>query len=375
MKVVITGVNGFVGSNLRVRLAERSGWNVDGIGRNEYVGSLVRSCARADVIIHLAGANRPPDPSSFMADNRDATRQLCDVLVENAARTGHRPRVIYASSIQASMDNAYGLSKRAAEKALRSLSETHGHEVHIFRLPNVFGKWCRPHYNSVVATFCHQVARGFPIEVHDPSAPLELIHIDDVVASFLSLLDGARPVVGSDGFNLAGPVYSTTVGRIAEIITSFRESRQTGIIGTVGYGLGRALYSTYVSHLPIEDFCYPIASHDDPRGRFVEMLKTEGSGQFSFFTANPGVTRGGHYHHTKTEKFLVLRGQARFRFRHVLTGQAHELLIDAEVPQIVETIPGWAHDITNIGNDLMYVMLWANEVFDRRRPDTISADL
>ncbi|MDP2782157.1 NAD-dependent epimerase/dehydratase family protein [Devosia sp.] len=375
MNVLITGAQGFVGRNLSVALGERSGWNVLAIGRGDSPEALVEACEHADAIIHLAGANRPVDPAEFLTNNRDATQRLCDVLTDLAARTGRRPSVLYASSTQATQDNPYGASKRAAEEALHALSSQHGHQVHIFRLPNVFGKWCRPHYNSAVATFCHQVARDLPIEIRDPAAPLNLVHVDDVIDRFLALLDGASPQLDAQGFEVVGPVYSTTVGDVATTIRAFRESRETGVIGAVGHGLGRALYATYVSNLPVEAFDYPLVRHEDHRGVFVEMLKTRESGQFSFFTAHPGVTRGGHYHRAKTEKFLVIQGEARFRFRHILTAETHEIRTNAQSPRIVETIPGWAHDITNTGDQTMIVMLWANEIFDQQSPDTIAAPL
>jgi len=375
VNVLITGAYGFVGRNLAVRLGERPGWQVLAIGRTDSSEALITACEQADAVVHLAGANRPVDPAEFLANNRDVTQRLCGVLADLAARSGKRPPLIYASSTQAALQNPYGASKRAAEDSLHVLAAQHGHRVHVFRLPNVFGKWCRPFYNSAVATFCHQISRDQPIEIRDPAAPLHLVHVDDVIDRFLALLDGASAQPDARGFEMVGPVYSTTVGHVADIIKAFRESRDTGVIGRVGHGLGRALYATYVSYLSFEAFDYPLVRHEDPRGVFVEMLKTQDSGQFSYFTAYPGVTRGGHYHHAKTEKFLVIQGQACFRFRHMLTGETHEIHTTALSPRVVETIPGWTHDITNTGDELMVVMLWANEIFDRQRPDTIAAPL
>jgi UDP-2-acetamido-2,6-beta-L-arabino-hexul-4-ose reductase len=344
-------------------------------GRKSPPEDLRAAVEKADVVIHLAGVNRPKDAREFQTGNVGFTDQLCEALVQVAASSGHRPSVFYTSSAQATRANAYGESKRAAEAALLALAAEYGHGLHLFRLPNVFGKWCRPHYNSAVATFCHQIARDLPIEVHDPSAPLQLIHVDDLVDRFLELLDGAVAQLDAEGFETAGPIYATTVGEVAYMIRTFRESRDTFTIGTVGHGLGRALYATYVSYLPKDAFDYPLVRHEDPRGVFVEMLKTRDSGQFSYFTAHPGVTRGGHYHHAKTEKFLVIQGQARFRFRHMLTDDTHEIHTTAEQPRVVETVPGWTHDITNTGDGVMVVMLWANEIFNRNRPDTVSAAL
>lgn len=283
--------------------------------------------------------------------------------------------MVYTSSTQAELNNDYGLSKRGAENALLQLSKQHGIPVYIFRLPNVFGKWCKPNYNSAIATFCYNVARGLPIQVNDPSAPLTLVYVDDVVERFLQLMDGADAAVDANGFSTISPQYTTTVGIVAEKIATFKGSRETLMTDRVGVGLLRALYSTYLSYLPVELFTYAVPMHGDPRGVFVEMLKTHDSGQFSYFTAHPGITRGGHYHHTKTEKFLVIKGDARFKFCHMLTGETHELTTTGDKPEIVETVPGWTHDITNVGNDEMVVMLWANEIFDRSRPDTFACPL
>jgi UDP-2-acetamido-2,6-beta-L-arabino-hexul-4-ose reductase len=245
----------------------------------------------------------------------------------------------------------------------------------VFRLPNVFGKLGRPNHNSAVATFCHNIARDLPIEIRDPAAPLLLVYIDDVIGRFIELMYGAAAAEDADGYETIAPQYSTTVGEVASLIHSFRDSRQNLTIESVGTGLVRALYSTYVSYLPPAAFAYAVPQHADQRGAFVEMLKTRDSGQFSYFSAYPGVTRGGHYHHSKTEKFMVVKGRARFKFRHMQTGEAHELITSADKPEIVDTAPGWAHDITNIGDDEMIVILWANEVFDHMHPDTYAAEL
>ncbi len=279
-------------------------------------------------------------------------------------------------------DNPYGQSKLAAEQALQAATLSHGIPIHIFRLPNVFGKWCKPNYNSAVATFCHNVARDLPIQVNDPAAPVTLVYVGDVISRFLQLMDEAEGMdcraslamtEGVDGFATVAPQYTTTVGDLARQIKAFKDSRTTLVTERVGSGLVRALYATYVSYLPVESFTYSVPQYADPRGVFAEMLKTPDCGQFSFFTAHPGMTRGGHYHHSKTEKFLVIKGQACFKFRHMQTGQLHELVTTGDKSEIVETVPGWTHDISNIGADEMIVMLWANEVFDRERPDTFAS--
>ena len=375
MKVLITGADGFVGKNLQLHLAERKDVQVLCFTRADDAAQLPGLLQDVDFVFHLAGVNRPQDPQEFVSGNVDLTQALCQAVGAVAQATGRKIPIIYTSSIQAARDNPYGQSKRGAEAALQALAGGHQVPVHIFRLPNVFGKWCKPNYNSAVATFCHNIARGLPIQVNDPAAAVTLVYVDDVLERFIQLMDGADAALDADGFATVAPQYTTTVGELASRIQAFKDSRATLMTDRVGAGLVRALYATYVSYLPVDAFTYTVPQHGDPRGVFVEMLKTPDCGQFSFFTAHPGITRGGHYHHTKTEKFLVIKGQARFKFRHMQTGQTHELMTSGDKAEIVETVPGWTHDITNIGADEMVVMLWANEVFDRQRPDTYACPL
>lgn len=363
MRILITGIEGFIGRNLRVRLQESGFIDLSGLTEASTQDDLVKAASEADFVFHLAGVNRPKDPEEFSTGNVSFTETLCRAL----AASPHPAPVVFTSSIQALLDNPYGKSKREAEDVLLRYGRETGAQVHIFRLPNVFGKWCRPNYNSAVATFCHNIARGLPITLHDPSAPLRLVYIDDVITAFLGLLQ-TQP--GRGGFHDIDPVYETTVGEAAEIIRSFPESRTNLMTARVGAGLHRALHATYLSHLPPETFAYTVPRYTDPRGEFVELLKTPDCGQFSYFTAAPGITRGEHYHHTKTEKFLVIRGTARYQFRHIDTQERHELVCRGGEGHVVETVPGWTHNITNIGEDELIVMLWANEVFDRSRPDT-----
>ncbi len=365
MKIVITGSDGFIGRNLVVRLQEADLHELRPLGRDADPATFSASIADADFVFHLAGVNRTPDEREFVAGNVEATEHLCRALDS----AGNRAPIVYASSTQATLDNVYGRSKRAAEDALVRHGDATGAPVTIFRLTNVFGKWAKPNYNSAVATFCHNVANGLPITVHDPAATLRLLYIDDVLDAFVGMLDA--PAEGA-GFRVATPVYETTVGEVADIICGFAKVRKSLVIPPVGTGLVRALYSTYLTYLPPAAFDYEVAVHSDPRGDFVEMLKTADSGQFSYFTAGPGVTRGNHYHHTKAEKFLVISGTAHFGFRHVVTGESHELVVRGGEGKIVETIPGWTHNITNVGEEQLIVMLWANEIFDRQRPDTIA---
>lgn len=369
MRLLITGAGGFIGRNLCQHLSVREDVEVIEFTRQRRVADLPALVAYVDAVVHLAGVNRPKDPTEFAASNIELTADLGRALIDAGKTSDRRPTVIYASSIQAALDNPYGRSKHGAELALLSAHEQRGFPLRIVRLPNVFGKWARPNYNSAIATFCYNTTRGLPVQVHDPAAPMRLIYIDDVVRGITAMLDGE---LGSETYAELAPQYDTTVGEVAALIRGFAESRSTLAMARVGTGLVRALYATYVSYLPPEAFSYPVQCHADSRGEFVEMLKTADSGQMSFFTARPGVTRGGHYHHSKTEKFLVIRGEARFGFRHILTGERYEIITSGRAPTIVETVPGWTHDITNVGQTELIVMLWANEVFDREHPDTIT---
>lgn len=366
MKILITGADGFIAKNLMVRLGEIEGFETVGFSRQTDESALTDLVKDIDAVIHLAGINRPQNPEEFVTGNAELTRHLCRHLL---ALSKPVP-VIFSSSTQAALDNPYGNSKRQAEEVLHEYGQQSGAAIHVYRLPNVFGKWCKPNYNSAVATFCHNIARNLPIQINDPSSPLTLVYVDDVIEEFIRILQ--QKPAASEQFCVVPVQYQTTVGELAGQIQAFRDSRQSLISETVGRGLVRALYSTYMSYLPPEAFAYGVPKYGDQRGVFVEMLKTQDSGQFSFFTAHPGITRGGHYHHSKTEKFLVIKGSARFNFRHVVSGETYQIFTQGDEPQIVETIPGWGHDITNVGDDEMVVMLWANEIFDRERPDTIA---
>ena len=375
MRVLITGANGFIGSNLQLRLRGRNDVQMVCYARDQSAEQLAELLQGVDFVFHLAGVNRSQNPNEFTVGNFDLTRNICQVVAAAARHRGRPIPILYTSSIQAKQDNAYGRSKRAAEEILEEAGRDPLVPVHIFRLTNVFGKWCKPNYNSVVATFCHNVARNLLIQVNDPHAPLTLVYIDDVIDRFVQLMDGAAPMSDADGFSMVQPQYVTTVGELACLIRVFRDSRASLVTERVGTGLLRALYATYISYLPVEAFAYEVPHYLDQRGVFVEMLKTPDCGQFSFFTAHPGVTRGGHYHHSKTEKFLIIKGQALFRFRHMQTGQTHHLQTSGDKHQVVETVPGWTHDITNVGLEEMVVMLWANEIFDRAFPDTYDCPL
>jgi UDP-2-acetamido-2,6-beta-L-arabino-hexul-4-ose reductase len=369
-RILVTGANGFIGKNLLVHLSEQPGIIVSTFVRGDNVACLPDLVAEADAVVHLAGENRPADEAAFAQVNMGLTADLCRVIQQKYTETGRHVPLVLASSTQAERDNPYGRSKLAAEQAVQALAQSTGNPCVVFRLPGVFGKWCKPNYNSVVATFCHNLARDLPIQINDPSANLWLVYVDDVVSALLDALKA--PTLGFVQGTVA-PEYTITLGELAIQLRAFADCRISLMSERVGTGLVRALYATYVSYLPNEKFSYEVHQHADPRGVFVEMLKTPDSGQFSYFTAHPGVTRGGHYHHTKTEKFLVIKGEALFRFRHLLTHELVELHTSGGKPQIVDTIPGWTHDITNVGDEEMVVMLWANENFDRERPDTVAS--
>lgn len=369
-RILVTGANGFIGKNLVVRLNELPNVSITSFVRGDDAGLLPQLVAEVDAVVHLAGENRPADEVAFAQVNFGLTSALCNAIEQAFQSTGRYVPLLLASSTQADRDTPYGRSKLAAEAALEVLANETGNPCVIFRLPGVFGKWCKPNYNSVVATFCHNIARDLPIQINDPTASLRLVYVDDVVNALMSVLEVPTP-----GCLIAQvePEYTTTLGGLSNQIRAFCDCRSTLMTERVGSGFLRALYATYLSYLPNEKFSYRIAQHADQRGVFVEMLKTPDSGQLSYFTAYPGITRGGHYHHTKTEKFLVIKGQALFRFHHLLTNELVELRTSCSTPQVVDTIPGWVHDITNVGDEEMVVMLWANENFDLEKPDTMAS--
>jgi UDP-2-acetamido-2,6-beta-L-arabino-hexul-4-ose reductase len=360
--VAVTGAAGFIGRNLVVRL-EELGHDVRRITRASTRQDIEAALAAADAVFHLAGAVRPADPMEFLR-----TVAFANDVAAAIARGGRRPLVVYSSSRKANEDSCFGRSARSCEEAMLRLGERGQATATVYRLPNVFGKWARPNYNSCVATFCHNLARGLPIRIDDPAAALSLLYVDDLIEQWRALMD--QPPAAS-GHLQAEEVHETTVGELAATLSAFAEGRRSGQIENLGSGLQRALYATFVAALPAEAFSYPLVAHTDTRGSFAEVLKSRDGGQVSVLTAEPGVTRGGHYHHSKVEKFLVVHGHARFRFRHILDGETFELMTSAERPVVVETIPGWTHDITNVGNGVMVSLLWASEIFDRSRPDTV----
>lgn len=365
MNILVTGANGFIAKNLIIHLLEKK-YNILKYTLHNTQEDLKKLVLKADFIFHTAGINRPDNSKDFYSGNSDLTAAICSILKDANKNTP----IVYTSSIQAELNNDYGKSKKLAEDHLLNLCKENRNLVYIYRLNSVFGKWSKPNYNSVVSTFCHNISHNLPIEIRDSNHKLHLVYIDDVVESFLNCLNGNY----NNGFITLQP-YEITLGELAKHLYAFKDSKNNHIIESVGNGLIRALYSTYISYYDVANFSYPLLKHEDSRGIFVEMLKTKDSGQFSFFTAHSGITRGGHYHHTKTEKFLVIKGSAKFRFRHIVTNEYYEKFTNGDNPEIVETIPGWSHDITNIGTEEMLVMLWANEIFDQDKPDTITYKL
>ncbi|MBQ4094659.1 MAG: NAD-dependent epimerase/dehydratase family protein [Oscillospiraceae bacterium] len=364
MKVLITGVNGFVGRNLAADLAryperyEVLGYDID--NTPEQLAAFCREC---DFVVHLAGINRPKDESEFQTGNAGLTEQLCELLAENPVP------VAMTSSIQAALDNPYGVSKHAAEQALFSYAERHGVPVYIWRMPNLFGKWCRPNYNSAVATFCHNIARDLPITVSDPARVMTLVYIDDVVRMIKEAMDG-HVLPGDDGYCEPDVEYIATLGEIVELIRSFRESRN-GLKLPELVGLAKPLYSTYLSYLPHDEFAYSLKLNSDARGLFAEFFKTDGLGQFSISTTVPGVTRGNHWHHTKVEKFLVVSGEADLNFRRIGTDSVITYHVTGDNPQVVDIPVGYTHNIVNTSDtEILVTVIWANELFDPNNPDT-----
>lgn len=364
MKVLITGCDGFIGSNLSVRMSELDEFEILKFSSKNSISELEEMITFCDVIVHLAGSNRPVSNEEFFNVNTGLTEKICDII----SRLKRKTPIIYSSSIQVKNKNDYGLSKLGGEKALEKLNIENGNSIQVYRLPNIFGKWSKPNYNSAIATFCNNISKGIPIEIHDKSAKIQLLHIDNLIDEILLDLK-----TSSKGYSIKREfscTYTKTVGEIADLLKSFKETRNTNLIDQVGTGFERLLYSTYLSYIQPKDFSYGLKKHTDDRGDFVEVLKTKKSGQFSFFTAYPGVTRGGHYHNLKNEKFIVLQGTAKFRFKSMKDKSSYEYIVSSDKTEVVETVPGWAHDITNIGEDKLIVMLWANEIFDNENPDT-----
>lgn len=373
-RILITGAGGFIGKNLVLKLLEMKEYELLLFDKENSVEDLRGFISSADFIFHLAGSNRPINESEFREVNYELTEEIIRSLNEYKKQTP----VVFSSSTQAELDNPYGWSKREAELALQKFSTDNGGSVIIYRLPNVFGKWCRPNYNSVVATFCNNIANDKPIEIHNPDKELQLVYVDDVVNAFISNLSLSTD--GDADYRNIEPIHNTTLGKLAEIIYSFRENRETFFLPDVADQFTKKLYSTYLSYLDKSDFSYKLRKQTDNRGSLTELLKSHKIGQIFVSTTEPGITRGNHYHHTKTEKFIVISGEAEIKFRLVAPpSNVSETDDDAiflykvsgDQPMVVDIPPGYTHNITNIGSTPLVTLFWANEVFDPQRPDTI----
>ena len=377
MDILVTGANGFVGRNLVSQL-ENIG---SGKARNYAIAgeelhvlcydvdsdpaALEEYCRRADFVFNLAGVNRPEDPSEFMKGNFGFASLLLDTL----KKCGNSCPVMISSSTQAALDNPYGESKRAGEELLFEYGRETGAKVLVYRFPNVFGKWCRPNYNSAVATFCHNIAHGLPIRVNDPSVVMHLVYIDDVVDELIGALSGDEHRAGA--FCEVPVVHEITLGGIVDLLYSFRDMQQDLEVPDLGDAFAKKLYSTYLSYLPKERFCYPLKMNVDNRGSFTEIIRTPDRGQFSVNISKPGITKGEHWHHTKNEKFVVVSGHGLVQLRKIGTDEVINFEVSGEKMEVVEMIPGYTHNIINLSDtEDLVTFMWCNECFNPERPDT-----
>ena len=380
--ILITGSGGFVGRNLVATLQTRGYTDLMLFEKDDTPETLADYCRRAAFVVHLAGINRPKDPSEFYSGNAGLTDTMLSLLEE----TGSRAPVLVTSSIQASLDNDYGKSKLQAEQAIFAHGQRTGAPVFVFRMEGVFGKWCRPNYNSVVATFCHNVAHGLPLQVRDPAYSLPLVYIDDVVACILDAMEKGEAVRDETGICRIHPVHTVTLGQLAETIQGFAKARggkAALALGTDGLptlevpdltadSCTKKLYSTYLSYLPADDFAYDLNMHCDNRGSFTEFLRTPERGQVSVNISKPGIVKGNHWHHTKNEKFLVVKGEGVIRFRQIFSDEVIEYHVSGEKLQVVDIPCGYTHNIENVGEGEMVTVMWANEAFDSAHPDTFA---
>lgn len=367
-KVIVTGAKGFIGRHLMEALNRRPDVEFQGFDIDSSPEVLAEALIETDVVFHLAGINRPERVEEYEEGNHLFTKKLCAVL-EEAGRT---PVVIFSSSIQVELDNPYGKSKLKAEEALKYWSKRTGAGIAIFRLKNVFGKWCRPNYNSVVATFCHNVARGFPISLSDPKKTVELVYIDDVISAFFDCLD--RPPHGCE-YRDVSPSFVVSLGDLARQIEMFRDSRHSLLLPDFSDPFTKRLYATYISYLEENDFAYNLIIREDPRGELAEFLKQAHFGQLFVSRTKPGITRGNHFHHTKVEKFLVVEGDAVIRFRRIYGDEIIEYRVSGRDFKVVDIPPGYTHSIENVGPGELITIFWAGEVFDPKVSDTYPLDV
>ena len=376
MKILITGAKGFVGKNLvstlkNIKDGKDKTRNIDIEDIYSYdvdntIEDLKKYTGDCDFVFHLAGINRPKDISEFYQGNATFTETLCSLLEEH----DNKSPILISSSIQASKDNDYGKSKKEGEEYILNHGKKMDSKVYIYRLANLFGKWCRPNYNSVTATWCYNVANGKDIQINDPNVELPLCYIDDVVNEFLNALEG-HPTACKEGIYEVYPVHYIKLGELANIIKSFKESRGTLNVPDMKEGsLEKKLYSTYLSYLPKDRFSYPLKMNTDQRGSFTEFLKTEEYGQVSVNVSKPGITKGQHWHHSKNEKFLVVSGKGLIQFRDIYSDEIIEYYVSGDKLEVIDIPTGYTHNIINIGESDMVTIMWANEKFDPKHPDT-----
>lgn len=366
--ILITGANGFVGKNLVAQLSNEGYDNLLLFDTDTPKDALAAYAAKADFVYHLAGVNRPQRPEEFYEGNRGLTEQLLHLLSD----AGNTAPVLLTSSVQAALENDYGKSKREAEDLVFAHERATGAPALVFRLPGVFGKWCRPSYNSVVATFCHNIANGLPIEVRDPAYRFPLVYIDDVVRCFIGALDGrAMRDCSIPGFcHLGCDCYDVALGDLAAMLEQFRDSRTTLAVPDMRDPFSKKLYATYLSYLPKDAFAYDLDMKCDPRGSFTEFLRTEERGQVSVNVAKPGIVKGNHWHHTKNEKFLVVKGEGVIRFRPLQGTEIVEYRVSGDKLTVVDIPTGYTHNIENVGTEDLVTVMWASEPFDPEHPDT-----
>lgn len=376
MNILVTGAKGFIGKNLVAWLhnikegkdktfplgTDLNIWEYDIDSAPE---KLDEYCREADFVFHLAGVNRPKEQSEYMAGNFGFTSTLLDTLKKYA----NKSPIVLSSSIQAALDNPYGLSKKAGEDLLFGYEKETGAPVFVYRFPNVFGKWCRPNYNSAVATFCHNIAHDLPITVNDPGVVMNLVYIDDVVTELICALLG-KANKKNDGFCYVPVVYTITLGEIVDLIYSFKKSRDERSIPNMADTFTKKLYATYLSYLPTDQFSYPLKMNVDQRGSFTEIIRTADRGQFSVNISKPGITKGNHWHNTKNEKFLVVSGRGVIRFRKVDSNEVISYYVSGDKLEVVDIPVGYTHNIENLGDTDMVTFMWANECFDPNKPDT-----
>ena len=363
MKILVTGANGFIGKNLSIWL-KRNDIDVLAIDIDN-LSKLDEYALQADFIVHLAGINRPMDVKEFYDGNLNSIVKLVDILKNNKKKTP----ILLSSSTQAEYDNDYGKSKKMGEDFLFDYQNKTGNPVYIYRFQNVFGKWCRPNYNSVVATFCYNIANGLDISVNDPNVVKEFVYIDDICKTILDLIKSENHK-GSNKILTIKPFYLLSIGELANIIKSFKESRNNLIVPNMDNGIVSKLYATYLSYLPTNQFIYDLNMHVDNRGSFTEFIKTSNSGQVSVNVGKPGVVKGNHFHHTKNEKFLVVKGTCSIKFRKIDSEDVIEYIVSGDKLQVVDIPTGYTHSITNIGQNDSITIMWASESFDPNNPDT-----